>query len=121
MEILFTLPREAGPVSVVGDFNGWDPLAHPMTLGEDGHYRVAVAVPQGEAFAFRYLADGGRWFDDEAADEYDHRGAVFRVAAPARRTTDRTTTDRIITGRATAAKPRATAAKPRAATAKIAR
>ncbi|WP_327090256.1 isoamylase early set domain-containing protein [Nonomuraea sp. NBC_01738] len=81
VEIFFALPREAGPVSVVGDFNGWDPYAHPMALEEDGHYRVAVAVSQGEAFAFRYLGDGGRWFDDDGALEYDHRGAVFRAPA----------------------------------------
>ncbi|MFI6299814.1 isoamylase early set domain-containing protein [Nonomuraea sp. NPDC050790] len=106
MEVLFTLPAEVGPVSVVGDFNGWDPLAHPMRLGDDGHYRVAVAVPQGEAFAFRYLGEGGRWFDDEGAEEYDHRGAIFRVPAPKRRAT----------ATATTAKP-----KPRAAAARAAR
>ncbi|MFI6504878.1 isoamylase early set domain-containing protein [Nonomuraea typhae] len=83
MEVLFTLPGDHGPVSVVGDFNGWDPYAHPMRLGDDGRYSVTIAIPQGEAFAFRYLADGGRWFDDDHADEYDHRGAIFRVAVPA--------------------------------------
>ncbi len=83
VEVLFTLPGDHGPVSVVGDFNGWDPYAHPMRLGDDGRYSVTIAIPQGEAFAFRYLADGGRWFDDDHADEYDHRGAIFRVAVPA--------------------------------------
>ena len=28
---------------------------------------------------FRYLADGGLWFDDEAADQIDERGALIAV------------------------------------------
>ena len=29
-KVVFTLPDAGQPVSVVGDFNGWDPYAHPM-------------------------------------------------------------------------------------------
>jgi 1,4-alpha-glucan branching enzyme len=112
VEILFTLPAEVGPVSVVGDFNGWDPFAHPMTLGADGHYRVAVDVPHGKSYAFRYLGDGGRWFDEEAAHEYDARGAIIHVQRAAAAATKR---------RAAAPKNGAKAVKPAARTARAAR
>ncbi|MFI6596640.1 isoamylase early set domain-containing protein [Nonomuraea sp. NPDC050536] len=85
VEILFSLPAHVGPVSVVGDFNGWDPYAHPMRLDSDGQYSVAVAVPKGQAYAFRYLGDGGNWFDEEAAGEFDDRGAILRTPTPQRR------------------------------------
>ncbi|MFE3448805.1 isoamylase early set domain-containing protein [Nonomuraea sp. NPDC059194] len=80
--LTFTLPAEvSGPISVVGDFNDWDPYAHPMTVGDDGRHSVAVQVPQGLSFAFRYLRDGGFWFDDPQADAYDPRGGILHVPA----------------------------------------
>ncbi|MET9342102.1 isoamylase early set domain-containing protein [Nonomuraea sp. NPDC003804] len=80
--ITFSLPGEVtGPVSVVGDFNDWDPYVHPMTKGPDGRHAVTVTVPQGLTFAFRYLRDGGIWFDDPQADEYDARGGILHVPA----------------------------------------
>jgi hypothetical protein len=29
-----------------------------------------VRVAPGRRYAFRYLAEGGRWFNDDAADDY---------------------------------------------------
>ena len=59
--VTFTLPaREpAGPVSVVGDFNGWDPFAHPLRRRSNGHRTAVVTVPAGATLHFRYLAEGG--------------------------------------------------------------
>jgi len=54
-----------GPVSVVGDFNDWNPYAHPLRRRANGTRSAVVKVPAGSRFHFRYLADGGRWFDDE--------------------------------------------------------
>ncbi len=62
-KITFVLPRDVGPVSVVGDWNGWDPLAHPLRPRSNGTRSVSVQVPAG-AHRFRYLADGGRWIDE---------------------------------------------------------
>jgi hypothetical protein len=59
------------PVSVVGDFNDWTPGAHPFKAREDGTRAVSVVLPKGKVTAFRYLADGGWWFDEEAADRHD--------------------------------------------------
>ena len=60
-------------LAVVGDFNDWDPTATP--LQPQGTLRVAtIKVPAGGRYAFRYLAEGGRWFNDEAAGAYQPNG-----------------------------------------------
>jgi 1,4-alpha-glucan branching enzyme len=56
------------PVSVVGDFNGWDPHAHPMARRSNGTRSAAVTVAAGTTLRFRYLADGGDFYDDHDAD-----------------------------------------------------
>ena len=56
------------PVSVVGDFNDWNPLAHPLKPRTNGTRSVAVVLPAGTRTCFRYLEDGGRFFDDPDAD-----------------------------------------------------
>lgn len=73
-EVTFILPADhhpSGPVSVVGDFNDWQPFAHPLVAREDGARAVTVAVPAKKRISFRYLADGGRWFDEDGADGHD--------------------------------------------------
>jgi hypothetical protein len=66
------LPGTAeAPVSVVGDFNDWTPSAHRFQPREDDTRAVSAVLPKGQVTAFRYLAEGGRWFDDEAADHHD--------------------------------------------------
>ncbi|GIH78118.1 isoamylase early set domain-containing protein [Planobispora longispora] len=78
--VTFTLPADepAGPVSVVGDFNGWEPGTHELLRRRGGVRTVSVVLPPG-AHRFRYLATGGRWFDDETADDVDDRGSVVRL------------------------------------------
>ena len=58
-----------GPVAVVGDFNGWDPST-TVLVKHGREWRAAVEVEGGRRYAFRYLAHGDRWFNDEAADDY---------------------------------------------------
>jgi hypothetical protein len=36
---------------------------------------TAVTLPPGRRFAFRYLAEGGSWHDDEAAEAFEPNGA----------------------------------------------
>ncbi len=81
VQLTFTVPVEdvPGPVSVVGDFNGWDPYAHPMPV-ENGVHQVRIAVGAHEPVCFRYLAEGGVWFDDADADYHDERGGHLRAA-----------------------------------------
>jgi hypothetical protein len=70
--VTFTLLTEE-PVSVVGDFNGWDPHAHPLPLRDDGKRSTTIELEPGR-YAFRYLAEGGRFFDDPEADFLESNG-----------------------------------------------
>lgn len=74
--LTFVLPaaQVPGPTSVVGDFNGWNPYAHPLRPAEDGTYQATVTVPADREICFRYLADGGVWFDDPDAEWHDAHG-----------------------------------------------
>ncbi|MBT2478856.1 isoamylase early set domain-containing protein [Streptomyces sp. ISL-94] len=72
-EITFVLPADTppGPVSVVGDFNDWQPGVHELRTRKDGSRAVTVALPGASTHVFRYLAAGDYWFDDESADGHD--------------------------------------------------
>jgi len=62
------------PVSVVGDFNDWDPARNPVVDDLDGHRAVTLAIHSDVPVAFRYLADGGEFYDDPAADRLEPNG-----------------------------------------------
>jgi 1,4-alpha-glucan branching enzyme len=81
VRVTFTLPvnEPVGAVSVVGDFNGWDPLAHPLKVRANKTRSASVTVPSGSTFRFRYLAEGGRWFDDETVQPAEGADAVVAV------------------------------------------
>jgi hypothetical protein len=68
-KIQFVLPDDVhdGPVSAVGDFNGWKPGAHRLVRRRNGTRSVTVTVPAGQELRFRYLGSGGVWFDDPDA------------------------------------------------------
>jgi 1,4-alpha-glucan branching enzyme len=76
VKVNFVLPKDsvAGKVSVVGDFNGWDPMVHPLRPRSNGTKSVTVTLPVSQRFAFKYLDDSGRWLDDDAAHEYVDNG-----------------------------------------------
>ncbi|MFJ6940409.1 isoamylase early set domain-containing protein [Streptomyces sp. NPDC101132] len=73
IQVTFVLPTDTppGPVSVVGDFNHWNPHAHPLQPQGDGTRTATVTLPAHSSHAFRYLAAGDQWFDDEHADHHD--------------------------------------------------
>ena len=73
VKVTFALPLEATPepVSVVGDFNGWDPSAHPLRKRTNGTRSVSVTMPVGACYQFKYLAAGGAWFCEDEADAYE--------------------------------------------------
>ena len=81
VRVTFVLPagEPPGAVSVVGDFNDWNPFAHPLRRRGNGTRSAVVKVPSGSKLLFRYLAEGGVWFDDETAEQVDLRGALIAV------------------------------------------
>lgn len=74
VKVTFTLPTTEfdQPVSVLGDFNGWDPFATPLKKRSNGTRSAVVEVPAGSAVRFKYLSADGRWFCDPDADTVLH-------------------------------------------------
>lgn len=70
VKVTFTLPTadSDGQVSVVGDFNDWDPYAAPLRAGKTKH-STSLTLPSGRRYAFRYLDGHGNWFNDADADD----------------------------------------------------
>lgn len=68
----FVLPKgtAAQAITVVGDFNGWDRQATPMTQLKSGVWKAQVKLDAGRAYQYRYLLDGREWRNDPQADRY---------------------------------------------------
>jgi 1,4-alpha-glucan branching enzyme len=81
VRVTFALPvaDPADAVSVVGDFNDWDPYAHPLRLRSNQTRSASVTVPSGSTLRFRYLGDGGRWFDDDTHAFREGEDAIIAV------------------------------------------
>jgi 1,4-alpha-glucan branching enzyme len=81
VRVTFALPADqpGGPVSVVGDFNNWDPFSHPLRRRANGTRSATVTVPAGSTLRFRYLGDGGLWFDDETISGREGHDAAMAV------------------------------------------
>ena len=58
----------AKSVSLLGDFNEWNPTA--LKKQKDGNFKASMELEKGKEFAFRYLVDNDVWINDEAADKY---------------------------------------------------
>jgi hypothetical protein len=79
--IQFVLPDDIhdGVVSAVGTFNDWLPGAHKLVRRSNGTRSVTVAVPAGQDVQFRYLGEGGVWFDDEDAHAITAEGSLIKA------------------------------------------
>ncbi len=73
-KVVFRLPKQAAPgagyIAVVGDFNEWNPEAHPMKKLKNGDFTATIELTPGKDYQFRYLIDGERWENDWQADAY---------------------------------------------------
>jgi len=73
-KVTFELPSQAAngaaKVTLVGDFNNWDPVATPLKRHKDGSYRLILDLPCNREYQFRYLVDGEHWENDWEADNY---------------------------------------------------
>ena len=81
VRVTFALPVDepGGAVSVVGSFNDWNPFTHPLRKRANRTRSAAVTVQAGTTLHFRYLAEGGVWFDDESVPAEDGQGAAITV------------------------------------------
>jgi 1,4-alpha-glucan branching enzyme len=68
--VTFLLPGDVAvqTVALCGEFNNWDPTAHPMRQRKDGSFAVTLSLPAGRPYRYRYLLDGTRWANDPTAD-----------------------------------------------------
>ena len=80
-KIQFVLPDDIhdGAISAVGTFNDWQPGVHKLVRRSNGTRSVTVAVSKGQRIQFRYLGEGGVWFDDEDADAITPDGSLVKV------------------------------------------
>jgi hypothetical protein len=80
-KIQFVVPDDVhdGAISAVGTFNDWKPGVHKLLRRSNGTRSVTVAVPKGQRIQFRYLAEGGVWFDDEDAHAITPDGSFVEV------------------------------------------
>ncbi|CAN5814622.1 isoamylase early set domain-containing protein [soil metagenome] len=72
IEVTFVLAHDGAdePIALVGDFNEWDPGSTRLERNGDGRLAVHLEMPTGRRFEFRYRDGRGRYFNDEAADDY---------------------------------------------------
>lgn len=70
VKVTFIIPHDpAQPrVSVVGDFNGWDPSVTPLIKRANNTRSASVVLDPGQHYMFRYYSADGKWFNDEGAD-----------------------------------------------------
>jgi 1,4-alpha-glucan branching enzyme len=70
--VTFELPSDVGAerVFVVGEFNDWSTQKTELAKRKDGRFSCTVQLKPGR-YRFRYLLDGERWQNDDAADSYE--------------------------------------------------
>ena len=82
--VRFVFPAgTAATVAVVGSWNGWDPLAAPMTRGEEGVFYTEIELPPGQ-YEYQFVVDGARWATDPSAplareDGFGQKNSVLTI------------------------------------------
>lgn len=72
-KVTFILNKELAEnfkkISVIGDFNNWNPDINLFSESEsDGSYTATIFLPSNTSYQFRYLGDGVNWFNEPEAD-----------------------------------------------------
>jgi hypothetical protein len=87
LPVAFVLRRPgAARVSLVGDFNGWDPQATPLARSEDGTWIGTVPLAPGR-HAYAYVVNDSSWVTDPRVPvtrdvDYGRDHSVIVVGAP---------------------------------------
>lgn len=73
IKITFVIPNNADQprISVVGDFNNWDPKETIFVKRQNNTRSVSATVDAGQRYHFRYYAADGSWLNDDSADAYE--------------------------------------------------
>ncbi len=80
----FRPPGDAGPVTVAGTFNDWNPGASPMADPDgDGIWEVTLRISPG-THQYKFVVGGTDWFTDESAaaftdDGFGGRNSVVEI------------------------------------------
>jgi len=53
----------ARSITIVGDFNDWDPAMTPLARSRDGEWKVSLELPP-KRYRYSYLVDGSTWMAD---------------------------------------------------------
>ncbi len=61
----FSAP-EAQHVLLAGDFNNWNPEAHPLQRTSNGMWKISVSLSPGR-YEYKYLVDG-EWHNDPGCE-----------------------------------------------------
>lgn len=73
-KVTFRVPKKASmganSVTVVGDFNNWGILDHPMKHLKSGDFTTTIDLDANREYQFRYLMDEKTWENDWEADKY---------------------------------------------------
>lgn len=73
VKVTFVIPNhpDQARVSVVGDFNGWDPQANVFVKRQNNTRSVSATLNTGQHYQFRYYTADGHWINDDSADAYE--------------------------------------------------
>jgi 1,4-alpha-glucan branching enzyme len=63
---------DANNVSLVGDFNSWNPTKKQMKKNEKGEWLTRAVLAKGE-YQYKYVVDG-EWKNDPGASKYISNG-----------------------------------------------
>ena len=72
VQVTFTMPAIEGCESLylLGDFNEWNAMAHPMQHAEDGTWSLTLELEPSREYQFRYCGGDGIWHNDLTTDAY---------------------------------------------------
>ncbi|MGE5275675.1 MAG: S8 family serine peptidase [Acidobacteriota bacterium] len=85
--LLFSYHDDAAArVSVVGDFNGWNPGRAPLARDSDGVWRAEVPLPPPGRYRYKLFVDESRWVEDpdngaRVPDPYGAFDSVIEIPA----------------------------------------
>lgn len=70
-KVTFSIPEEwaENDVKLVGDFNDWDKESDSLEKN-NGKWEITMRLKPENNYRFKYLIDGERWENDDAADQY---------------------------------------------------